>query len=267
MFERQSRIGSWTPQGILLFFAEPPPTQYDLRFMVGSVPVRVHPMFWLVTVLLGATGQTPINVLIWVIAVFVSILVHEFGHVFAFRYYGIHSHVVLQAMGGLAVPDMMLSTRRRQDWISEVVIAFAGPAAGFLFAALVCVAVIAAGGQIREARVFGWMPFPYADGIHSPELFQLVMDLLQINIFWGLINLLPIFPLDGGRISAAVLSATNPQDGRRQAFVLSVVVAIGMAILVYAKLQDTYMAIFFAFMAYTNYQFLQAMGGGRGGYR
>jgi stage IV sporulation protein FB len=256
-----------------LFFAEPPPTQYDLRFMVGSVPVRVHPMFWLVTVLLGASDRAPVDVLLWVIAVFVSILVHEFGHVFAFRFYGIHSHVVLQAMGGLAVPDMMLGSRRRQDWVSEIVIAFAGPAAGFLLAALVCALVVAAGGQIDDAHkylegeLFKWMPFPYPAGIESNVLRRLAIYMLFINIFWGLINLLPIFPLDGGRISAAVLSVLNPVDGRTQAFVLSIVVAVGMAILVYTQLHDTFMAIFFAFMAYSNYQILQAMGGGRGGWR
>lgn len=256
-----------------MFFAEPAPTQYDLRFMIGHVPVRVHPLFWLVTILLGAHSGTPRDVAIWVIAVFISILVHELGHVMAFQYYGIRSHVVLHAMGGLAVPDMMLSTRRRQDWVSEVVIAFAGPGAGFLLAALVCALVVAAGGHIVDSRnyvddgLLRWMPFPLPVGIRSEPLFRLVFDILQINIFWGLINLLPIFPLDGGQISSAVMSAANPMDGRRQSFVVSIVVAAGMGILIYAYLHDTFMAIFFAFMAYNNYQILQAMGGGRGGWR
>src|SRR5262245_17621863 len=88
-------------------FAEPQPTNYDLHFRVAGVPVRVHPLFWLVTVILGAGGGRfdPVPVGLWVVAVFISILVHELGHVAAFRYYGVGSHVVLHAFGGLAVAD------------------------------------------------------------------------------------------------------------------------------------------------------------------
>ena len=88
-----------------MFFVEPPPTSYDLHFRVAGVPVRVHPLFWLATVFmgLGADGD-PIDVLLWVVAVFTCILVHELGHVLAFRYYGMSAHVVLHAFGGLAIP-------------------------------------------------------------------------------------------------------------------------------------------------------------------
>ncbi len=252
-----------------MFFAEPQPTQYDLNFMVGSVPVRAHPMFWLVTILMGSRNPEPISIGLWVVAVFVSILVHEFGHVLAFRYYGIHSHVVLQAMGGLAVPDTMSAGYgRRRDWISDIIISFAGPAAGFFLAGLVCAIVVAAGGRIIVVRVFDVIPFPAVAGIESEHLFYFVLNMLFINIFWGLINLLPIFPLDGGQISAAVLRQANPQGGMRQSLMLSVGTAAGMALLVYVRLQDTFMAIFFAFMAFNSYQILQAFtGGGRGGWR
>ncbi|HEY2837955.1 MAG TPA: site-2 protease family protein [Pirellulales bacterium] len=252
-----------------MFFAEPQPTQYDLHFMVGDVPVRVHPMFWLVTILLGSGGNpAPIPVALWVVAVFISILVHEFGHVLAFRYYGIRSHVVLQAMGGLAVPDTMSSVYgRRRDSLADIIIAFAGPAAGFLLAALIWSLVLAAHGRVFLMQVAEYFWLPDVQGLRSPYAIYLADQMLYINIFWGLINLLPIFPLDGGRISAAVFSSFNPQDGQRQSFVLSIAVALVMAVLVYFYLKDAFMAIFFAFMAYNNYQILQAISGGRGGWR
>ena len=59
----------------------PEPTAYDLRFRFLGIPVRVHPLFWLVTAMLGWRGsRTSRSILIWIGCVFVSILVHEYGH-------------------------------------------------------------------------------------------------------------------------------------------------------------------------------------------
>jgi stage IV sporulation protein FB len=65
-----------------MLIGEPPPTQADLHFRLFGIPVRVHPFFWVATLFLGMAGKTadPVNTLIWVAVVFVSILVHEFGH-------------------------------------------------------------------------------------------------------------------------------------------------------------------------------------------
>ncbi|GAF97863.1 unnamed protein product, partial [marine sediment metagenome] len=71
-----------------MFLAEPPPTQADLNFRLFGFNVRVSPWFWLLAVILGAGGigggTPPREILIWVAVVFVSILVHEFGHTLAF---------------------------------------------------------------------------------------------------------------------------------------------------------------------------------------
>ena len=66
-----------------MLFAEPPPSQGDLRFRFFGFPARIHPFFWLVTVLLGARGDvSAVDLLVWVVVVFVSILVHELGHAY-----------------------------------------------------------------------------------------------------------------------------------------------------------------------------------------
>src|SRR5512146_1456782 len=92
----------------MLFFQSPPPTRYDLRFSLLGFPVRVHPLFWLIAVLLGSASADLVQILIWVLVVFVSILIHELGHALAFRRYGLSSQIVLHFAGGLTIPESTL---------------------------------------------------------------------------------------------------------------------------------------------------------------
>ena len=116
-----------------MLLGEPPPTQADLHFRVFGIPVRVHPLFWIVTLFLGlAAARRPIRceTLIWVAVVFVSILVHELGHALMQRYFGGHPWITLYGFGGLAsCNDCDRSPR------SQILISLAGPVAGFLLAA------------------------------------------------------------------------------------------------------------------------------------
>ena len=69
-----------------MLFTEPNRTPYDLRFNLFGIPVRVHPLFWLVAAILGAgSDPDPIELLLWIGTVFVSILIHEMGHALAAR--------------------------------------------------------------------------------------------------------------------------------------------------------------------------------------
>src|SRR5262245_18507361 len=121
---------------------EPPPTAYDVNFRVGPVPVRIHPLYWLTTVFSGIHLKDPKQILLLALAVFISILVHELGHVFAFARYNIQSRVVLHAMGGLAIHYRgyggwgrynPYGGRSLAGW-PNVFISLAGPLAGFLLA-------------------------------------------------------------------------------------------------------------------------------------
>ena len=90
---------------------------------------------------------------------------------------------------------------------------------------------------------------------------MLISDLLYMNIFWGLVNLLPIYPLDGGQISREVLATgQSVATALRQSLWLSVIVAAAVAVLAFTRLNDKYIAFFFAYMAYTSYSTLQAFG-------
>lgn len=247
-----------------MLFAEPPRTRYDLNFGVLGIPVRVHPLFWLITILLGMRGAPEAKqMMIWVGAVFVSILAHELGHALAAKSFGWPPHITLHGFGGLASYRPTYRSPRNQ-----ILITLAGPGAGFLFAILILATIKASGHGIE----FGWrggrsLPFRF-EGYESMNLNVLISDLLFINIYWGLVNLLPIYPLDGGQIAQELLSLNNPQDGMRQSLYLSMAVAVGVAILALFKLQDQFLAIFFAYLAYTNYATIKAyFGGGWGGFR
>jgi Zn-dependent protease len=136
---------------------------------------------------------------------FVSILVHELGHAFAFRRYGADAHIVLYAFGGLAVPWHAVAGRGRR-----VVIALAGPVAGFLLCGL------AYGSQ----KAFDWA------GPAAPRPVQwLYVSLVFVNLVWGLFNLLPVYPLDGGQVCREVCTSLSRRRGTRISLEVSVAVA------------------------------------------
>jgi stage IV sporulation protein FB len=239
-----------------------PPTRFDLSFSILGVPVRVHPLFWLIALLLGSSG-TLLSIPIWIFVVFVSVIIHELGHAMAFRFYGIRSHIVLHAMGGLTIPE---AAPWGSGWANvspspkqEIVISLAGPFAGFSFAALVMLIVSLTGGSLQSSTLFGFLHLPL---IARMKFGSTVMDifvslLLFVNVAWGLFNLLPVYPLDGGQVTRNVLIQYDPLDGVRKSVWVSVVV--GGLIAVYSLLQrDVYIAFLFGILAFQSYQMLQA---------
>ena len=259
-----------------MFLSEPPRTAYDLNFRLGDVPVRVHPLFWLVAIIMGSQLKDPKLVLIWIAVIFFSILIHELGHVLAFRYYGISAHVVLHSMGGLAIPGHSYQqygqTRRSDSGLARMVISLAGPAAGFVLAALVVVVLLLVNRSV-DFGVFGYNLAQLGRGPHllSPEsgvpieLYFAVDSLLFVNILWGMVNLLPIYPLDGGQVSRELFLRYNPSQGVHHSLMLSMIVAIAFAAFG-LKERDWFIAIFFGFFAYQSYQMMQMNRGPGGGY-
>ena len=86
---------------------EPGPTQGDLHFKLLGMPIRIHPLFWLIAVILGANSGGATEVLIWVAAVLVSILIHELGHALVIRAFGFHPWIVLYGIGGLTIHNRL----------------------------------------------------------------------------------------------------------------------------------------------------------------
>jgi len=233
-----------------VFLQEPAPTRADLNFNLLGFPVRVHPMFWLITALLAwnSDGVEPQVLLLWIVSVFVSIVIHELGHAWMARYFGASAHIVLYSFGGLAVSH----PEPRNVW-DRVAISFAGPAAGFLFA-LIIVAALAGSGRNVEF-VLDWVPIRY-NLFAERNLNLLIFNLLYINILWGLVNLLPIFPLDGGQIARNLFMRYDWRSGLRNSQLLSMGVAIALAVYLIAQSggRPDVTVFMLGYLAFLNYQ-------------
>ncbi|HZT82534.1 MAG TPA: site-2 protease family protein [Gemmataceae bacterium] len=232
-----------------MLFTEPPRSSWDWNFSLFGVPVRVHPFFWLMSLLMGwgALAQGIQFLLLWVAAVFVSILVHEFGHVVVGRVFGAWSHIVLYGLGGLAVGSNALNSR----W-KRIAVCFGGPFAGFLLLGVTVLCYL-------------FLPSPYQA---HPLVQEALSDLWFINLFWGLMNLLPIYPLDGGQISVDFLGWLMPRNGTRAALAISLFLSgllavnslarlAGFALVPYVPAGGWWFAILFGSLALGSFQALQ----------
>jgi stage IV sporulation protein FB len=152
----------------------------ELRlFDIGDIPVRVS--LWYGLLLLywfQGNGGDARGTLLWVIIVTLSILVHELGHALVARYYRLRPSILLHGLGGLCNHDR--AERDRHD----VFIIAAGPGAGLLLGLITWVVSLKA--------PLAWMLNPWFGPVISMSLY--------VNIGWSLVNLLPIWPLDGGQL-------------------------------------------------------------------
>jgi stage IV sporulation protein FB len=241
-------------------------TPYDLRFQFLGIPVRVQPFFWVVAAMLGFMPENLPVTAIFVACAFLSILVHEYGHGLVARSFGASPGIVLQAFGGLCIyqPD-------RQTPGQRLAVLLCGPGAGFVLCGVVMAVFSALFGLTLEEHLgfvemlfrmpsdlgFGPEKLKYVDDPHAVNArFFTYWFLVQINILWGLINLLPVWPLDGGQVTHTVLSQVNPYNGRRWTHIVSLLVAALVAIISYSLTQQVFRSLFFAYFAIINYQML-----------
>ena len=256
-----------------MFLSEPGRTSYDINFSFFGFPVRVHPAFFILPLLLGRGMVSGMNMGVGLLLVagifFVSILIHELGHAIAFRYYGIPSRIVLYWMGGLAIPE-----RASGGWMGkrtgslnsnqQIVVSLAGPIFGFLLAAALVGVVYLVGGRmvINDLNAIP-LPQPILDGTafaNTQPMFILLWGGIALNIILNLFNLVPIYPLDGGQVARQVMMQMDPRDGARNSIFLSIGAAVLIAVFC-MFIQETFLAVFFGFMAFSNYQSLQRFSG------
>jgi Zn-dependent protease len=217
----------------------PEPTPYDLRFRFLGIPVRVHPLFWLIMALLGPTEHpfNPQSTLIWVACGFFSVLVHEFGHALMSRLFHCPPAIVLYGMGGLCYSD----TERQTPW-QRLAVLISGPGAGFLLLGV----VVLVGVFANRLQSFGTV---------GDRVF---FDLVLMNLVWNVVNLFPIWPLDGGQMLGVALSMVNRRNGMRWAHVVALLTAGIFALLAF-QYGSPFLGIFFAYFAVINYQVLQSL--------
>ncbi|HET9261076.1 MAG TPA: site-2 protease family protein [Acidimicrobiia bacterium] len=183
-----------------------------LRFRLFGMPVTVRTSFLLIAALIGFFGVgSPAETVAWIVVVFVSILIHELGHAFTARMYGSSVAIELNGFGGLtrwSASEGELTPGRR------ALIAAAGSAIGLLFGGLVWLV----------ADQFG----PY-----EPLVAFILESTVYVNVFWGLLNWLPIRPLDGGHLLQSLLEKVAPKRGEvisRVVFTVTAAAALIVAI-------------------------------------
>jgi membrane-associated protease RseP (regulator of RpoE activity) len=232
-------------------FGLPGPTEFDVRFRLLGIPVRVHPLFWAMAAILGwnLTSAGGTFLLLWVACVFFSILVHEFGHALTARAFGADPSVLLYAFGGLCVYES--GYVRETSWRRFAVLAM-GPGAGFLL-----MAAAIAGGAVR----FHATPLDMWEGNFLPGsgyAGAMIYFLILINFTWGIFNLLPIMPLDGGQMASVLLTAQNRREGPRRSYILSLVAA-GLGALYFVHEEQYPNAILMGMLALSSFQVLQVL--------
>jgi Zn-dependent protease len=175
---------------------------------ISGIDLFLHPSALLMFFVLSGIYPSPLETIGLVVALFGSIVLHELGHALMARRYGIGTaDITLYLFGGVARLERMPRSAG-----PELLIALAGPAVNF-------------------AIVVGLLSLlAIGDLLHLPSS-GFVKDLVWLNAGLGLFNLLPVFPMDGGRVLRALLSGPLGRlRATELAALLGRVVAVGGAL-------------------------------------
>jgi len=166
---------------------------------IFGIDVRIHLTFLLFLVWIwfsyyqvaGFAGA--VQGVLFMLALFLCVLLHEFGHAFAARGFGILTpDITLLPIGGVArlnrIPD--------KPW-QELIVAIAGPIVNVVIAG-VLIFVIHASATLEQL-----------EDLESPRI-ELLAKLASVNVMLVLFNLIPAFPMDGGRVLRALLAMAMP---------------------------------------------------------
>ena len=222
-------------------------------FRIGETQVRIHATLpillawyawdgWQAGGASGAIGES-----VFILLLFLSVLLHEFGHIFAARHYHIATpEILLSPIGGIARIAGM-----PEKPSEEVVVALAGPAVTLLIiVVLVAFLVLSSPGHRLDMQ--------------ADSLWLLVAS---TNAYLLVFNLIPAFPMDGGRVLRALLSSKlGLARGTQIAARIGQAVALGLALVGFQSNRPILILIAgFVFLAaeaeYKQVQMRQSLGG------
>jgi stage IV sporulation protein FB len=207
-----------------------------IQFSLFNIPIRVMPWFWITMALIGMGGgidtkEQLFKLLLFMLAGFISILVHELGHALTAKGFGQRVHIVLEAFGGYAAHSGRVLTRFKSFLITA-----AGPAIQILLGLAVLVLLREVEGMSANGKYF----------------FE---TLCLVSFFWAFLNLLPVLPMDGGRILETILGP----ERIRLTLQISITVAVAVAALAVVFKLGLFLPIFMGIMAYQSYQSLKSI--------
>jgi len=264
-----------------VFSGIPSETPLDLRFWLFGIHVRVHPLHWVIAAILGwdLTRGNLLYLALWVVCVFVSVLIHEVGHVLTGRLFGSDGRIILFSFGGVAIGASDL----RERW-QRILVYAAGPSIQLVLLGVVlasayfCTPFTPIKGQafLHDLRdLWGHLLFVAFHLTKARSLVDALFGILfLINLFWPIFNLLPIWPLDGGKIAREILEGALGHRGVIASLWLSIILAGCLAVQVLLNNygpdrelipyvsrwvgDSMFNALFFALFCISGFQALQA---------
>jgi stage IV sporulation protein FB len=183
-----------------------------LQFSGRRFSLAIEPTFWLVMGVLALTARDPSRgfpfeeTALLFAALALSVLLHEGGHAAVVILFGGDARVRLHGMGGATSHELKLPLSR------QFAVTAAGPLAGFA----------AAGAAYELCSTL------LRRGLGAPALVVFLTMLIRINVFWSVVNLLPILPMDGGKLLALAVTARFGAAGMK--FVYGTAVVLGGAL-------------------------------------
>lgn len=168
----------------------------------GPIPIAIHPLFWVMVFFIGwINGGTLSLTLIWAAIIFVSVLIHEFGHALTAVCFRQKARIQLIALGGVT----MFEGPKIAFW-KQFLITLNGPLFGF--------------GLFLLATLL----LPFSQGL---PLFGKILKMTQMaNLFWTIINLLPVLPLDGGQLMRITLEGLFGVKGFKASLIIGGIIAL-----------------------------------------
>ena len=220
-----------------MLLPEPRPTRWDLPWRMFGAEVRIRPIFWASCIVLGIIVYRDPDIggagmfWFWIVAVLVTLLAHGTAHILAARLFGTRVRVVLGGLGG-----QIYGLEERKRW-QRVVILLAGSLGNLLVLGILWVTT--AMPLRMEWRAF---------------LAPYIWVLMWLNAFWSLLNVLPLWPLDGGRAAVEVGEALLSRRGQILALLASLIVCLLLSFTVvgwaYSTLIDRYDARYPLYLLY-----------------
>ena len=212
------------------------------HFRIFGIPVRVEPFFIIVAALFGINIEPLWVVFAFVGVVFVSVLVHELGHAFTYRLLGQRSAIVLHGFGGFTV-----ATGGGRQVLSKgksILVSVSGALCQILLLGVPARIAVYSDWGNREG-----FDFYVIHGAHGFSWYPILYYLSIVSIWWGIFNLLPIRPLDGGHVAETLF-------GFETACKLSIGAACVAAFVAF-RYFGLLALLFFGFYAYISYRDLR----------
>ena len=229
-----------------------------IRFSLFGVQVSIHPTLWLTLAILGraffaANALELMLSLLFIVSAFVVLLAHEMGHALVGRRLGGgQPSVYLAWLGG----DCTNETARLTRW-QGVMMTAAGPLCSLAVGVLAFVVLslyvgsFALGGDMACLFALGILPAEVVMTFPPLAIF-FFFYLIQISCWWTALNLLPVFPLDGGQIMQGLMKS------RMQMHLISMTVAVVMC-LVSGVLGFWMLMVFMVLLAVLNHKFYREL--------